>query len=70
MPNFLPLALFLFSGKSTRGRGGGGGGLYCGSFRIQKGVWPYGHAHDVPLVTLIIYIVGNQLSDPVGTRAV
>ena len=24
----------------------------------QKGVWPYRHAHDVPLVTLILNIYG------------
>ena len=25
-------------------------------FLIQKGMWPYRHAKDCPLVTLIIYI--------------
>ena len=27
-------------------------------FLIQKGVWPYGHAHDIPLVTLTLNIYG------------
>ena len=27
-------------------------------FLIQKGVWPYRHAYDAPLVTLILNIYG------------
>ena len=28
------------------------------AFLIKKGVWPYIHAYDVPLVTLILNIYG------------
>ena len=27
-------------------------------FKIQKGVWPYRYAYDVPLVTLLLNIYG------------
>ena len=31
---------------------------HFGFFSIQKGVWPYRYANDVPLVTLILNIYG------------
>ena len=49
----IPILLFFFGG------GGGGGFVHLKIFfflnlKIQKGMWPYRHAHDVLLVTLIL----------------
>ena len=41
--NFRPIAPILFSGETT-------------SFLVQKGVWPYRYADDIPLVTLILNV--------------
>ena len=49
MPKFKSYNYILFSGKNT----------ILGSFlKIQKLVWPYRYAYDVPLVTLILNIYG------------
>ena len=41
-----------------------------GSFLIQKGVWPYRHGRDVPLVTLILNICvrGSIFNSPSMNR--
>ena len=38
--------------------------LFLAFLKIQKGVWPYRYAHDVPLVTLIltIWVRGSNLN--------
>ena len=45
---FRPVALFFFLEKVP----------FLAFFLIQKGVWPYKYAYDVPLVTLILNIYG------------
>ena len=45
----LGLQLFFFSGKST-----------TFGFLVQKGVWSYRYAYDIPLVALILNICGSS----------
>ena len=51
--SFRPVAPFFFSGK-----------VPFVVFLIQKGIWPYRHAYDIPLMTVIrnIYAFAGQTS--------
>ena len=55
--SFRPVASFFFSGKSI---------LFLAFFLIQKGVWLYKCAYDIPPVTQILNIYGfEDLMSPI-----
>ena len=47
--SFTPVTPFLFLTRVP---------FWAFFFKIQKGVWPYRYAYDIPLVTLILNIYG------------